>query len=76
MKPVTADDVAKVIELIVRKPRPEMWVPRWTQGMTKFGMAMPRFVQRGMAKAFKADNVLADADSAARAEYERRAREG
>ena len=29
-----------------------------------------------MAKAFKADNVLADADPAARAAYERRAREG
>jgi short-subunit dehydrogenase len=74
MKPVTADDVAKVIEATVRKPRPEMWVPRWTQGLTKVGMVMPRPVQRAMAKAFRADNVLADADPAARAEYERRAR--
>jgi short-subunit dehydrogenase len=74
MKPVTADDVAKVIEATVRRPRPEMWVPRWSQGMTKFGMAMPRFVQRGMARAFHADTLLADADPAARAEYERRAR--
>ena len=39
MKPVTADDVAKVIESTVRKPKPELWVPRWAQGMTKFGMA-------------------------------------
>ena len=51
MKPVTADDVAKVIESTVRRPKPELWVPRWSQGMAKFGMAMPRFVQRGMAKA-------------------------
>jgi len=76
MKPVTADDVAKVIESTVRRPKPELWVPRWSQGLSKFGMAMPRVVQRGMAKAFRADNVLADADTAARADYERRAREG
>ncbi len=76
MKPVTADDVAKVIESAVRKPKPELWVPRWAQGMTKFGMAMPRVVQQGMAKAFRAGNVLSDADEAARADYERRAREG
>jgi short-subunit dehydrogenase len=74
MKPVTADDVAKVIESTVRRPKPELWVPRWSQGMAKTTMAMPRFVQRGMAKAFKADDVLHDADAVARAEYERRAR--
>ncbi|MGH3456874.1 SDR family oxidoreductase [Aeromicrobium sp.] len=74
IKAVTADDVAKVIEATVRRPRPEMWVPRWTQGMTKFGLVMPRWYQRGVAKAFRADSVLADADTAARADYERRAR--
>jgi short-subunit dehydrogenase len=74
IKPVTADDVAKVIEATVRKPQPETWVPRWTQGLTKFGMVLPRPLQRAMARAFNADRTLADADSAARAEYERRAR--
>ena len=62
MKPVTADDVAKVIESTVRKPKPELWVPRWTQGMAKFGLPCRGVVQRGMAKAFRADNVLAERD--------------
>jgi hypothetical protein len=73
---VTADDVAKVIESTVRRPRPEMWVPRWTQGLAKFGLAMPRGVQRSIAKAFHADTVLSERDEVARADYERRAREG
>ena len=37
---------------------------------------MPRVVQRGMAKAFRADTVLSERDEVTRAAYERRAREG
>ena len=58
----------------VRKPRPELWVPRWTQGLTKITQAMPRVVQNGMARLTAADKVLAAADPAARAAYEERAR--
>jgi short-subunit dehydrogenase len=74
VKPVTADDVAKVIEAAVRKPKPELWVPRWSQGVTKATSLLPHRVQKAMAKAFKADSVLADADPAARAAYEARVR--
>jgi short-subunit dehydrogenase len=74
VKAVTADDVAKVIEAAVRKPRPELWVPRWSQGLTKATQLLPHRVQRAMARAFRADTVLADADPVARAAYEARVR--
>lgn len=74
MRPVTADEVAEVILEAVRRPRAELWVPRWTQPMTKTTQALPRRVQELMTRAFKADRVLADVDQAARADYERRVR--
>ncbi|NYI43740.1 NADP-dependent 3-hydroxy acid dehydrogenase YdfG [Nocardioides aromaticivorans] len=74
IKPVTADDVAEVIEAAVRRPRPELWVPRWTQGLGKGSLALPRFVQDAMSRATRAGDVLSSADPAARAAYEERAR--
>jgi short-subunit dehydrogenase len=74
IRPVTAEDVADVIVEAVRRPRAELWVPRWTQGMTKMTQALPRRVQDLMARAFKADALLADVDASARADYERRVR--
>ena len=35
VKAVTAQDVAEVIATAIRTGRPELWVPRWVQGMTK-----------------------------------------
>lgn len=75
MKPVSADDVAKAIETTVRKPKPELWVPRWSQGLTKLTQVMPRRVQDAVAHALGADSVLTDVDSTARAAYEDRARQ-
>jgi NAD(P)-dependent dehydrogenase (short-subunit alcohol dehydrogenase family) len=74
IKPVTADDVAAVVESAVRRPRAELWVPRWTQGLSKPTLALPRFVQDAMSRATRAGDVLASADPAARAAYEERAR--
>ncbi|HWJ80769.1 MAG TPA: SDR family oxidoreductase [Nocardioides sp.] len=74
MKPVTADDVAQAIESVVRKPRAEVWVPNWVQGPTKLTQALPRKVQDLLAKTNDAATVLANADPAARAAYEERAR--
>jgi len=74
VKPVTAMDVAEVIASAIRKPRPELWVPLWAQSMTKATGILPRALQEAMARAFKADRVLADADPAARAAYEARVR--
>lgn len=72
--PVTAEDVAAVIERVVRKPRAEVWVPRWVQGPTKTIQALPRRVQDAMARMNGAGEVLRRADPAARAAYEARAR--
>lgn len=73
VKAVTAEDVAKVIDAAVKKPCAEMWVPRWSQALSKSTLALPRVVQDAMSKAIKAGDVLSSADPAARAAYEARA---
>ncbi|MFI5429867.1 SDR family oxidoreductase [Aeromicrobium sp. UC242_57] len=74
VRPVTADDVAAVIEAVLRRPRPETWVPRWSQTIMKSANLMPRALRSAVTRAMHADSVLADADPAARAAYEARAR--
>ncbi|MET0997246.1 MAG: SDR family oxidoreductase, partial [Marmoricola sp.] len=70
VKAVSAEDVAEVIATAIRTAHPELWVPRWVQGMTRTTSLLPRVLQEAMAKAFKADSVLSNADQVARSEYE------
>ena len=49
-------------------------MPRWTQGLQRGVSLLPRPVQQRLARAFRADSVLTEADPAARAAYEERAR--
>ena len=74
VKPVTADQVAAVIEATIRKPKAETWVPRWSQTVAKSADLMPRRVKEAIAHLMKADSVLADADESQRAAYEARVR--
>jgi NADP-dependent 3-hydroxy acid dehydrogenase YdfG len=74
VKPVSADDVATVIEGVLRRPRAETWVPRWSQTVMKSANLMPRILREALTRSMHADSVLADADPAARAAYEERAR--
>ena len=74
VKPVTAEDVAEVIEAVIRRPSAETWVPRWTQGMVRVSQLLPRRVQEAISRAFRADALLRSADHTARADYERRIR--
>ena len=74
VKSVTAQDVARVIASAIRRPKAELWVPTWAQPMAKATGVLPRRVQAAISRAFRADRVLADADHAARAAYEERAR--
>lgn len=74
VKPVTADDVAEVIEATIRKPKPETWVPRWSKSIAKSADLMPRRVKEAITHLMKADSVLADADESKRAAYEARIR--
>jgi short-subunit dehydrogenase len=74
VKSVTALDVAEVIATAIRTARPELWVPRWVQGMTKTTGVLPRWLQERIAGAFGADRVLADRDESQRTAYEARVR--
>ncbi len=74
VKPVTADDVAKVIEQVLRKPKAEVWVPRWSQAIVRTTSILPRSVQDAVSRAMGADSVFKAADPAAREAYEKRAR--
>ena len=74
VKAVTAAQVAEVIVSAIRRPRAELWVPQWVQAMTRTTSLLPRSVQEAIAKAFKADQVLSNADHAARAAYEAKVR--
>jgi short-subunit dehydrogenase len=74
VKSVSAQDVAEVIATAIRTGRPELWVPRWVQGMTKTTGVLPRWLQDRIAGAFGADRVLADRDESQRTAYEARVR--
>lgn len=74
LKSVSAEDVAAAIERVVRRPRPETWVPNWIQAPTKLTQALPRRVQDAVSRLTDAGNLLSRADPAARAAYEERAR--
>jgi len=74
VKRVTPEQVAAVIVDAVRKPRPELWVPTWTRGLTRTTGMLPLRVREAIARAMGADRVLLDADPTARKAYEDRAR--
>lgn len=74
VRPVTAEQVAEVVESVLRRPRVETWVPRWSRAIARTADMLPRRVRDGMAHAMKADAVLAQADRDSRSAYEERAR--
>ncbi len=51
----------------------EVWVPKSTKRTYQLGQLLPRSLSEGLGHAMKADRVLADADLAARRNYELRA---
>lgn len=69
----TPQQVAEVIEDVVRKPVPEAWAPRWSQPLARTTGLLPRRVQALMMEAAEA-NVLANVDISARADYEAQVR--
>jgi hypothetical protein len=50
-----------------------VWVPKSAKRTNALGAVLPRSLSEGMARAMKADRVLAGADIARRREYELRA---
>jgi NAD(P)-dependent dehydrogenase (short-subunit alcohol dehydrogenase family) len=75
-KSVRPEDVADAIVSALRKPRFDVFVPRSLGTMGKLTRLLPRRAGEALARALKADRLLASAaHSPARADYERRAAE-
>ena len=73
-KSVRAEDVADAIAAALVRPRFEVFVPRSLGTMGKLTRLLPRRAGEAVARALKADRILASAaHSSARADYEARA---
>lgn len=70
----TPQQVAEVIEDVVRRPVPEAWAPRWSQPLARTTGLLPRRVQAVLMSRAEAD-VLSRVDAAARVDYEATIRE-
>ncbi len=66
-------DVADAIVDALQHGTVDIWVPKSSKRTTMLGALLPRRLAEGMARAMKADRVLADADPNVRAAYELRA---
>ena len=73
VKNLEPEDVAEAIVDALETARFDVWVPRSTQYIATVMNIVPRRGREAIARMLKADKVLAEADSAARATYEDRA---
>ena len=73
LKAVEATDVAEAIVAALERPKFDVFVPASAGYISKVMGMLPRGGREWVARALKADKVLADADPAARAAYEDRA---
>ncbi|GAA0909406.1 SDR family oxidoreductase [Virgisporangium ochraceum] len=65
------DDVAAAVLATVRRPRPEVWVPRRVAALVRLRDVLPGRLREAMVRAMVPDQVAAT-DPAVRAEYHRR----
>jgi NADP-dependent 3-hydroxy acid dehydrogenase YdfG len=65
------DDVAAAVLATVRRPRPEVWVPRRVAALVRLRDVLPGRLREAMVRAMVPDQVVAT-DPAVRAEYHRR----
>jgi short-subunit dehydrogenase len=72
-KKLEPQDVAEAIVEGLRNREVEIWVPRRSKATYRITGVLPRRVSEGLARALKADRVLAGADPGARRGYELRA---
>ncbi|MFZ2112653.1 MAG: SDR family oxidoreductase [Solirubrobacteraceae bacterium] len=73
MKVLQPTEVADAIVEALQTGRVEVWVPKSAKRTSTLGVLLPRWLSEGMARALKADQVLAGADASARRGYELRA---
>jgi hypothetical protein len=73
IKKVEPEEVAEAIVGALERPKFDVWVPRESGAVYKVMQVLPRKAREGVARLIKADKVLAEPDTAARASYEERA---
>jgi NADP-dependent 3-hydroxy acid dehydrogenase YdfG len=73
LKSLQPSDVADAIVEALQTGRVEVWVPKSSKRTQALGVLLPRRLSEGMARAMKADMVLAGADASVRRDYELRA---
>jgi NADP-dependent 3-hydroxy acid dehydrogenase YdfG len=73
MKNLQPTDVADAIVEALQHAIVDVWVPKSAKRTSALGVLLPRTLSEGMARAMKADKVLAGADASVRRGYELRA---
>ncbi|HYM45787.1 MAG TPA: SDR family oxidoreductase [Solirubrobacteraceae bacterium] len=73
MKSLQPADVADAIVEALQYGTVDVWLPKSSKRTNALGVLLPRRLAEGMARAMKADRVLADADANVRKAYELRA---
>ena len=73
LKSLQPSDVADSIVEALQTGRVDVWVPKSSKRTSTLGTLLPRTLSEGMARAMKADRVLAGADANVRRDYELRA---
>jgi NADP-dependent 3-hydroxy acid dehydrogenase YdfG len=73
LKSLQPSDVADAIVEALQSGRVEVWVPKSSKRTQALGVLLPRSLSEGLARAMKADMVLAGADASVRRDYELRA---
>jgi NADP-dependent 3-hydroxy acid dehydrogenase YdfG len=73
MQSLEPREVAEAIVEALQTGRVDVWLPRSTKRSNALGTLLPRTLSEGMARAMKADRMLAGADAGKRREYDLRA---
>jgi short-subunit dehydrogenase len=73
LKSLQPSDVADAIVDALQHGTVDVWVPKSSKRTNTLGTLLPRTLSEGMARAMKADKVLAGADANVRRNYELRA---
>jgi NADP-dependent 3-hydroxy acid dehydrogenase YdfG len=73
LKSLQPSDVADAIVDALQHATVDVWVPKSSKRTNALGTILPRTLSEGMARALKADRVLAGADANVRRNYELRA---
>ncbi len=73
IKKIEPEDVAEAIVAALEYPKFDVWVPRESVVVHRLAQLLPRRASDALGRLFKADKVLAEPDTVARASYEDRA---